>query len=73
MIPVFKKVGKWENRDEKGNLGRKKVFFFVFFLTGWRAVVFPRYLDAEGSKSHVDLLVALELVRTGRTWDLFWN
>lgn len=34
MIPVFKKVGKWENRDEKGNLGRKKVFFCFFFLTG---------------------------------------
>ena len=47
--------------------------FFVCFFNG-RVVVFPfRYLDSEGSKSHVDLLVALELVRTGRTWDLFWN
>ena len=46
MIPVFKKVGKWENRDEKGNLGTKRVFFF-FFLQGWGAVVFPfRYLDS---------------------------
>lgn len=46
MIPVFKKVDKWENRDEKGNLGTKRVVVF-FFLRGWGAVVFPfRYLDS---------------------------
>ena len=47
MIPVFKKVGKWENRDEKEIWERKGFFFFFFFKRGWGAVVFPfRYLDS---------------------------
>ena len=35
MIPVFKKLGKWENRDEKGNWeGKRCLFVCLFFNRG---------------------------------------
>lgn len=51
MILIKKNVGNWENRDEKGNLGRE-----IFFLGGRNVVFYFRYLELDDYKSFIEFV-----------------
>lgn len=61
MISIKKNVGNWENRDEKGNLGRE-----IFFLGGRNVVFHFRYLELDDYKSLIEFAG-----RKGKQWLVF--